>query len=199
MKRFRIGGALVLAATCLSPGLTIASPAHTASKASPTGARIGEIRNAVSDQIANYALLVDGDGVQRDARVWADALWTDDALFQTYDAAGRPIFTDPTGLHGREQIHATFAPILRGDFPLRVRHLFLDIRFDRITANEVDQRMVGYIVRGWRESPPPGADPALVQPSSYIYHNRWRREADGIWRLSRSIVYCAFNCASAPK
>ena len=180
---------------CIAASGMLASGAQ-AQPARRAAVAAAETREAIRDQIANYALLVDGDGLVRDMRVWANALWTTDAVFQVYDASGRSIFGNDVGRRGRATIYRTFGG---GTGPMAgpaTRHLFLNLRFDRIAIRSAHTRMVGYIVRGWQTAE--GDVRPAPASSGYVYHIDWRRDPDDVWRIARSTVYCAFNCIAAP-
>lgn len=194
MKRLRWAGVFLLCASIASAGTT-GVPKRSVSELTPSAVSV--IREAISDQVANYALLIDGDGVNRDPRAWADQLWTEDAIFQVYDAQGRSIFGNDVGLRGREAIFAAFGRALPPGDHLRTRHLFLELRFDLVQRNLVRLRRVGYITYG-RGDPMAKDSVDAMRPSAYVYHDEWVPGRDGVWRMRRETVYCSFNCIPAP-
>lgn len=153
-------------------------------------------KEAIREQLTLYALLIDGDGKGRDPRAWADRLWTEDATFQVFDADGKSIFGNDVGLRGRAAIFAMFGRSLPENLPFAVRHVFGNPYFDEITATTARTRTIGFVIRGDKAEPEPGA--AQRPLAAYVFHDVWRRGTDGTWRKAMTTVYCGVGCARTP-
>lgn len=154
-------------------------------------------KEAIREQLVLYGLLIDGDGIARDSRKWADQLWTADAVFQVYDAQGRSLFAGPKGLVGRETVYGAFGQPLPFQPSYGVRHVFSSPHFEELTPTSATTRTIGFVIRGAKAE---SSDTAVMQSpvSSYIFHDTWRKEADGIWRKAVTTVYCSTACARSP-
>lgn len=154
-------------------------------------------REAIRDKIALYSLLHDGDGAARDARRWADAIWTTDATFQVIDQGGRRLFGNgEIGMVGRETILGAFGGGVPSGVDFALRHVLTNVAFDSLTPDSAETRLVEFNIRGVKSQQAAEGTPVAPQGpvDVYIMHDTWRRESDGEWRKSRSVVYCVVSC-----
>lgn len=202
MPRQKLNAAGMKALAAIA-GLTIIAAPIAAAHASPSvplsvlDALVA--KEAIRAKIAQYSLLFDGDGIGRHPDKWAEALWTEDATFQAFGADGQSIIgkADP-GFIGRNEILRVFGAPIPPDAKFAARHAFASTTFDEVTADTARTRTIGFVIRGSKAEPamPGGAQPPL---STYVYHDTWRKGADGEWRKSKSIVYCSVWCQAALK
>jgi len=64
-------------------------------------------KDQIREQLGQYTLLLDGDGLTRDSDKWAEKLFTEDATFQSIGPDGQ-LLHGPQGLVGRAEIAKTF-------------------------------------------------------------------------------------------
>ena len=154
-------------------------------------------REAIRDKIALYSLLHDGDGAARDGRRWADAIWTTDASLQVIDQGGQRLFGNgEIGMVGRETILKAFGGGVPSGVDFALRHVLTNVAFDSLTPDSSETRLVEFNIRGVKSQQAAQGTPVAPQGSVdvYIMHDTWRREGDGEWRKSRSVVYCVVSC-----
>jgi hypothetical protein len=152
-------------------------------------------KDAIREKLLRYSLLHDGDGAERNGRLWADALWSDNATFQViYPDGMRKFGNGDVGMQGREAIYQAFGARSPAPAGLAVRHVILDPAFDSITESTATTRTIELVVHGLPiiNPPPSSADPQTTD--AYVMHDTWIKSTDGEWRKSRSLVYCTVSC-----
>jgi hypothetical protein len=155
-------------------------------------------KEAIREQLAQYDLLLAGDGVRRDGLAWATRLFTQDATFQVFTPDGR-MFLNPRNrdeiaqLVGRRPVTTNQQRPSPPPGPARVtRHFPINTAFDELTRTTARTRTSTLVI-----SVPRIADPAIAPVITLVtYHDTWRKEADGVWRKSSTILRNA-NCATA--
>ena len=197
--------ALVATAMASAIGTLSASAARAKSHAVRSVARLEADKEAIERKIQLYSLLHDGDGIRSDARAWADAIFTTDATFQVHWPDGTLLVPNQRpGIIGRENILRIFGSRPQPFGGPIARHILGVPVFDRIDARQAQTRTLEQVLHGVPTIRPPSGDkPAAVQPAIdvYIFHDSWRKDADGQWRKTRMEVYCVLNCIpfSLPK
>src|SRR5947209_20421175 len=63
-------------------------------------------RESIREALEQYSMLLDGDGIKPDTRLWADKLFTPDAVFVSHYPDG----TEQIRIEGREATFKTFGP-----------------------------------------------------------------------------------------
>lgn len=164
-------------------------------------------KDQIREQLGQYTLLLDGDGLTRDPNKWAEKLFTEDATFQSIGPDGQ-LLHGAKGLVGRAEIARTFGggpPRARNGArppadPARpqmvFRHYPVDVVFDELTPTSAKTRTTTMIMTGPRNYVTP--NPPTVNPALVVYHDTWQKTADG-WKKSNSVLRyttCTGTCAS---
>jgi hypothetical protein len=164
-------------------------------------------KDQIREQLGQYTLLLDGDGLTRDPNKWAEKLFTEDATFQSIGPDGQ-LLHGAKGLVGRAEIARTFGggpprtgtsarPPADPTRPQMVfRHYPVDLVFDELTPTSAKTRTSTIIMTGPRNYVTP--NPPTVNPALVVYHDTWQKTADG-WKKSNSILRyttCTGTCAS---
>jgi len=147
--------------------------------------------NEINQQILLYTLLIDGDGVnKRDVRTWADKLFTEDAVFETYGADGQL----RSRLNGREDIYQQTAKSPELPPGISGRHFNVATYFDEISSTTAKVRTVTTMLTVTRRQPTGCVnlgDPACggqpIRVTSFTYHDTFTKTAGG-WKKSRSVI-----------
>ena len=91
-------------------------------------------RESIREALANYSMLLDGDGAGRDPQQWANRLFTADATFVLHQPDGKEQYR----IEGREKIGSTFG---RPASPkVAVRHFMVNTVFDEVTSTSAKTR-----------------------------------------------------------
>lgn len=169
--------------------LSAAAPAAVSAGVSGMEKLVAE--NEINQQILLYTLLLDGDGInKRDVRTWADRLFTEDAVFETYAADGRLMGRQ----QGREEIFRqnVNAPALPAG--LSARHFNVATYFDEVTPTTARVRTITSMLtvtkRGTGTCAAPGDEACggrAVRVTSFTYHDVFTRTKDG-WKKSHSVI-----------
>jgi hypothetical protein len=147
--------------------------------------------NEIKQQILLYTLLIDGDGLnKKDVRTWADKLFTEDAVFETYGADGQL----RSRLNGREDIYRQTAK--SPDLPPGIsgRHFNVATYFDEISPTTAKVRTITTMLTVTQRQPTGCVnlgDPACggqpIRVTSFTYHDTFTK-TDGVWKKSRSVI-----------
>lgn len=148
--------------------------------------------DAIRQQIALYGLLADGDGKNpASIRQLADKILAPDVVTDMVDAHGKNI------LHtvGREAVvSSTHVRDTQG--PVAIRHNFVSTYFDEVTPTTAKTRSLILFVALTKDGVAPkcltggSCESPLKGAGSYIYHDEWRKTADG-WQKSHATIYPA--------
>lgn len=143
-------------------------------------------RESIREALAQYSMLLDGDGIRPDARSWADKLFTNDAVFISYYPDG----AQQIRLEGREAIHKTFGR--PGSPEVAARHFMVNTVFDELTATTAKTRTSALIQVSRRDQDCGkkkgilnGGQPVLS--AILVYHDTWVLD-DGEWKKKLSIL-----------
>lgn len=148
-------------------------------------------QNEITQQITLYTLLVDGDGVTKpNPRVWADRLFTDDAVFETYGADG----TLRARQSGREEIYKNLAQSPALPPGVFGRHFNVATYFDELTATTAKVRTVTTMLTGTQRKPTgceklgdEACGGRTIRATGFVYHDTFTKTADG-WKKSYSVI-----------
>lgn len=198
--RFITRGARLLILVALSSTAAFATPRIRSSGAQDARYSAEGLADqlAISEKLQLYPLLHDGDGQSSDAKAWAEAIFTTDATFQAHWPDGTLLVpSDPRGIVGRANIVRIFGASPTAVDGSIARHFIGTPVFDKLTRSEAQTRTTELVVHGpvLRRLAESGQAEAASPPVEvYIFHDSWRKGADGQWRKSRMDAYCVMNC-----
>ncbi len=143
-------------------------------------------RESIREALANYSMLLDGDGVARDARTWADKLFTPDAVFISHYPDG----TEQIRIEGREAIYKTFGR--PGSPEVAGRHFMVNTVFDELSPTTAKTRTSALIQVSKRDQDCARKKGILnggapVISAILVYHDTWVRDG-GEWKKKLSIL-----------
>jgi hypothetical protein len=143
-------------------------------------------RESIREALAQYSMLLDGDGINPDARRWADKLFTADAVFLSHYPDG----TEQIRIEGREAIFKTFGR--PGSPEVASRHFMVNTVFDELTATTAKTRTSALIQVSKRDRECArkkgilnGGEPVLS--AILVYHDTWLLDG-GEWKKKLSIL-----------
>jgi len=131
-------------------------------------------------------MLLDGDGVARDARTWADKLFTTDAVFISHYPDG----TEQIRIEGREAIYKTFGRA--GSPEVAGRHFMVNTVFDELTSTTAKTRTSALIQVSRRDQECARKKGILnggapVISAILVYHDTWVLDGSE-WKKKLSIL-----------
>jgi hypothetical protein len=148
-------------------------------------------QNEITQQITLYTLLVDGDGINKpDPRTWADRLFTEDAVFETWGADGKLRVRQT----GREEIYKGL--VQNPALPPGVfgRHFNVATYFDELTPTTAKVRTVTTMLTGTQRMPTgcmklgdEACGGRTIRATGFVYHDTFTKTADG-WKKSYSVI-----------
>jgi hypothetical protein len=144
-------------------------------------------RESIRDALSHYSMLLDGDGVVRDARKWADNLFTSDAVF----ILNYPDGAQQLRLEGREAIFNRFGP--PGSPAVAGRHFMVNTVFDEVTPTSAKTRTSALIQVSQRDQECAKKEGALnggkpILSAIIVYHDTWVVDG-GEWKKKLSILH----------
>jgi hypothetical protein len=174
------------------PDLRLAPPAHAAAALTPMERLLA--KEEISNKIALYGLLADGDGAggkPRNLRQMADELMTPDVTSEIYLANGSPVKI----YKGRDFV-AESPPEIPPDQARQIagRHYIVETTFDDISATAARTRTTAVYFDATKLTSGPckqivegacGGKP--VRTVMWVYHMTWRKTPDG-WQIARNIL-----------
>lgn len=145
----------------------------------------------INQQILLYTLLIDGDGVNKpDVRTWADKLFTEDAVFDTYGVDGKL----RSRLNGREEIYRQTSKNPALPTGISGRHFNVATYFDEISATTAKVRTITTMLTVTQRQPSgceKVGDPACggqpIRVTSFTYHDTFAKTG-GVWKKSHSVI-----------
>ena len=143
-------------------------------------------RESIREALANYSMLLDGDGVARDARTWADKLFTPDAVFISHYPDG----TEQIRIEGREAIYKTFGR--PGSPEVAGRHFMVNTVFDELSLTTAKTRTSALIQVSKRDQDCAKKKGILnggapVISAILVYHDTWVLDG-GEWKKKLSVL-----------
>ena len=143
-------------------------------------------RESIREALAQYSMLLDGDGVAPDARKWADKLFTADAVFESHYPDG----AQQIRLEGREAIFKTFGR--PGSPEVAARHFMVNTVFDELTPTTAKTRTSALIQVSKRDQDCAKKKGILnggqsVLSAILVYHDSWVLEG-GEWKKKLSVL-----------
>jgi len=143
-------------------------------------------RESIREALSYYSMLLDGDGIVRDARAWADKLFTPDAVF----VVNYPDGTEQLRLEGREAIFNTFGR--PGSPAVAARHFMVNTIFDDVSSTTAKTRTSAFIQVSKRDQDGAKTEGRLnggqsVLSAIIVYHDTWVLDG-GEWRKKLSIL-----------
>lgn len=184
----------VVAVAAVAVGAWVAGAGSTqtadAAQLSPVEKLVAQ--SEIEQQIRLYTLLFDGDGVaKQDIRQWADRMFTEDAVFDTYGADGQL----RSRLKGREDIFTKSGAAQPTPSPdIAVRHFNVATYFDEVTPTTAKVRTIATMLSVTKRKPEGCAkvgDEACggraVRVTAFTYHDTFAKTPDG-WKKSYSII-----------
>ena len=143
-------------------------------------------RESIREALAQYSMLLDGDGINPDARKWADKLFTPDAVFVSHYPDG----AEQIRIEGREAIFKTFGR--PGSPEVAARHFMVNTVFDELTPTTAKTRTSALIQVSNRDQDCAkkkgilnGGQPVLS--AILVYHDSWVLDG-GEWKKKLSIL-----------
>jgi SnoaL-like protein len=143
-------------------------------------------RESIREALAQYSMLLDGDGVARDARAWADKLFTPDAVFISHYPDG----TEQIRIEGREAIYKTFGR--PGSPEVAGRHFMVNTVFDELSPTTAKTRTSALIQVSKRDQDCArkkgilnGGQPVIS--AILVYHDTWVLDG-GEWKKKLSVL-----------
>ena len=171
-------------------GSTRLSPPAVAAGLSPVEELVA--KSEINQQITLYTLLLDGDGVaKRDVRTWANRLFTEDAVFETYGGDGK-LRSRQSGREDIYQQNMKTAP-----FPPEIsnRHFNVATYFDELTPTTAKVRTITTVLTVTRRQATgcvnlgdDGCGGKAIRVTSFTYHDTFTKTADG-WKKSHSVIH----------
>jgi hypothetical protein len=147
-------------------------------------------RESIREALAQYSMLLDGDGIKREGRAWADKLFTPDAVFVSHYPDG----TEQMRLEGREAIFNMFGRPNTSATPptTAARHFLVNTVFDELTPTTAKTRTSALIQVSKRDQDGAKKEGRLNASQSVIsailvYHDAWVLDA-GEWKKKLSIL-----------
>jgi hypothetical protein len=144
-------------------------------------------RESIREALAQYSMLLDGDGVAPNYRKWADDLFTADAVF----VLKYPNGVDQERYEGREAVFKRFG---RAGSPASAgRHFMVNTVFDEVTPTSAKTRTSALIQVSQRdtecEKKPGGLNGGKPIVSFIIvYHDTWVLDG-GAWKKKLSVLH----------
>lgn len=148
-------------------------------------------QNEITQQITLYTLLVDGDGVNKpDPRMWADRLFTEDAVFETWGADG----VLRVRQSGREEIYKSLLQTPALPPGVFGRHFNVATYFDELTPTTAKVRTVTTMLTGTQRKPTgceklgdEACGGRTIRATGFVYHDTFAKTADG-WKKKHSVI-----------
>lgn len=143
-------------------------------------------RESIREALAQYSMLLDGDGAGRDPRTWANKLFTPDAVFVLHYPDG----TEQYRIEGREALFKTFGRA--GSPTMATRHFMVNTVFDELTPTSAKTRTSALIQVSKRDQECARKEGALnggqpVLSAIIVYHDTWVLDG-GEWKKKLSIL-----------
>ena len=142
-------------------------------------------RESIREQLAQYSMLLDGDGIRRDPESWAKRLFMPDATFVLHYPDG----SEQYRIEGSEAIGKTFG---RASSKTAARHFMVNTVFDELTATTAKTRTSALIQVSRRDLDCAKKEGALnggqpVLSVLIVYHDTWMLDG-GEWKKKLSVL-----------